>query len=97
MAPKEPLGYANLGLTYLRESRFSDAEAQLRRATELDPTNPQKLYCLVLGDGAGTKSGVYSQTGTGAWAAEGQIEAFSPVDLVLNQSSASRKTAVTCG
>jgi Tfp pilus assembly protein PilF len=39
LAPKEPLGYANLGLTYLRGSRYADAESRLRRARELDPTN----------------------------------------------------------
>src|SRR6266404_3334715 len=29
LAPRDPLGYANLGLTYLRAGRFSDAESQL--------------------------------------------------------------------
>jgi len=39
-APNEPLGHANLGLTYLRGSRFADAEKELRRARGLDSTNP---------------------------------------------------------
>ena len=39
LAPKDPLGYANLGVSYLRAARFDDAEKQLRRAREMDPTN----------------------------------------------------------
>ncbi|MEO5568843.1 MAG: FG-GAP-like repeat-containing protein, partial [Gemmatimonadaceae bacterium] len=39
LAPNEPLGYANLGLTHLRGARFAEAEKQLRRARELDPAN----------------------------------------------------------
>jgi hypothetical protein len=39
LAPKEPFGYANLGLTYLRGGRFEDAEAQLKRARRLDSRN----------------------------------------------------------
>ena len=39
LAPKDPFGYANLGLTYIQAGRFKDAEAQLRRARELDPSN----------------------------------------------------------
>ena len=39
-APNEPLGHANLGLTYLRGSRFADAEKELRRARDLDSANP---------------------------------------------------------
>src|SRR5215471_7021048 len=52
LAPKEPLGYANLGLTYLRQSRFADAETQLKRARDLDPSNADvalmlaKLYAV---------------------------------------------------
>lgn len=51
-APDDPLGYANLGLTYLRGGRFADAEAQLQRARRLDSANPEvgliaaKLYSL---------------------------------------------------
>jgi hypothetical protein len=37
LAPDDPLGYANLGLTYLQLGRYDDAEKQLRRARELDP------------------------------------------------------------
>jgi tetratricopeptide (TPR) repeat protein len=32
LAPKDPAGYANLGVTYLRASRFPDAGAQHERA-----------------------------------------------------------------
>src|SRR5437773_6930184 len=39
IAPREPLGYANLGLTYLRAGRFGEAESQLERARRLDTTN----------------------------------------------------------
>src|SRR5262245_51376027 len=37
LAPRDPLGYANLGLTYLRAGRYDDAESQLQRARRLDP------------------------------------------------------------
>src|SRR6266566_4764859 len=52
IAPREPLGYANLGLTYLRAGRFGEAESQLERARRLDTTNVDvvltltKLYSL---------------------------------------------------
>jgi Flp pilus assembly protein TadD len=54
LAPRDPLGHANLGLTYLREGppRYGDAESQLRRARRLDPANVEvalitaKLYAL---------------------------------------------------
>ena len=52
LAPRDALGYANLGLTYLRASRYDDAEAQLQRARRLDPANSEvalilaKLYSL---------------------------------------------------
>jgi len=52
LAPRDALGYANLGLTYLRASRYDDAEAQLQRARRLDPANSDvalilaKLYSL---------------------------------------------------
>ncbi len=39
IAPKEPLGYANLGLTYLRGGRLKDAETQALLARGLDSTN----------------------------------------------------------
>src|SRR4051812_20781902 len=41
LAPKQALGYANLGLTYLRGSRYADAETQLGRARSLDPSNAE--------------------------------------------------------
>ena len=37
LAPDDPLGYANLGLTYLQSGRYDEADKQLRRARELDP------------------------------------------------------------
>jgi len=52
LTPKDPTGYTNLGLTYLRWGRYQDAEAQLRRARRLDRANPEvglivaKLYAL---------------------------------------------------
>src|SRR5438552_4117591 len=39
LAPRDPLGYANLGLTYLRAGRYGDAEPQLQRARRLDTAN----------------------------------------------------------
>ena len=36
LAPRDPAGFANLGLTYLRGGRFDDAESALRRARRLD-------------------------------------------------------------
>ena len=38
-APKEALGYANLGVTYLRGGRLKEAEAQALRARALDSTS----------------------------------------------------------
>src|SRR4051812_2757557 len=52
LAPKEALGYANLGLTYLRASRYDEAESQLRRARQIDASNAEvgltaaKLYSV---------------------------------------------------
>jgi tetratricopeptide (TPR) repeat protein len=52
MVPDDPLGYADLGLTYLQGERYREAESQLRRARQLDPANPDigllvaKLYSL---------------------------------------------------
>ena len=52
LAPDDPLGYANLGLTYLQGSRFTEAEPQLLKARKLDPANVDvalmlaKLYSL---------------------------------------------------
>ena len=39
LAPRDPAGFANLGLTYLRASRFKEAESALRRARRLDENN----------------------------------------------------------
>ncbi|MEP6550329.1 MAG: FG-GAP-like repeat-containing protein, partial [Gemmatimonadales bacterium] len=52
LAPDDPLGYANLGLTYLQAGRYADAEKQLVRARELDPRSAEiglalaRLYSL---------------------------------------------------
>ncbi|HWC75505.1 MAG TPA: tetratricopeptide repeat protein, partial [Gemmatimonadales bacterium] len=35
LAPRDPLGYTNLGLTFLRAGRYDDAESQLQRARRL--------------------------------------------------------------
>ncbi|MEP6989340.1 MAG: FG-GAP-like repeat-containing protein, partial [bacterium] len=51
-APKEALGFTNLGLVYLQEGRYKEAEKQLERAHELDAGNSDvdlmlaKLYSL---------------------------------------------------
>ena len=37
LAPRQPLGYANLGLIYLQGGRYADAESQLEKASKLDP------------------------------------------------------------
>jgi hypothetical protein len=37
LAPADPLGYANLGLTYLESGRYNEADKALNRARELDP------------------------------------------------------------
>ena len=37
--PKDPFGYANLGLTYLQGGSLPDAEKQLSRARDLDPAS----------------------------------------------------------
>ncbi len=52
LAPDDPLGYANLGLTYLRGARYREAETQLNRARRMNSTSPEialiaaKLYAL---------------------------------------------------
>ena len=52
LAPRDPLGYINLGLTYVRGARYQEAESALLRARRLDPANPDiglilaKLYAL---------------------------------------------------
>ena len=39
LAPDDPAGHADLGLTYLQAGRYADAEKALLRARELDPSN----------------------------------------------------------
>src|SRR6266571_3650368 len=52
IAPRDPLGYANLGLTYLRGGRNREAESQLEQTRRLDTANVDvaltlaKLYSL---------------------------------------------------
>ncbi|MDQ3698478.1 MAG: FG-GAP-like repeat-containing protein [Gemmatimonadota bacterium] len=52
LAPRDPIGYANLALTHLRGGRYADAEAQLHRARKLAPASVEvqlmmaKLYSL---------------------------------------------------
>src|SRR5690348_16050868 len=54
LAPDQALGYANLGLVYLREGRYREAEAQLARARALDSTNSDVALMLAK---------VYEETG----------------------------------
>src|SRR6266700_5734937 len=46
LAPDDPLGYANLGLTYLQEARYKEAEEQLLHARKLDPANVDVVLTL---------------------------------------------------
>ena len=39
LAPDDPLGYANLGLTYLQQGRYPEAETQLLRARKFEPAS----------------------------------------------------------
>src|SRR5688572_8492148 len=41
LAPKDPTGIANLGLTYLRGERYREAETELRRALRLNPASAE--------------------------------------------------------
>ena len=41
IAPREPSGYANLGLVYIRLGNYRDAEKQIRKALEIDEFNPE--------------------------------------------------------
>jgi hypothetical protein len=54
LAPDQALGYANLGLVYLREGRYREAEAELRRAGALDSTDSDVALML---------ASVYRETG----------------------------------
>ena len=46
LASKEKLGYANLGLVYLRMGQYKDAEKQLSKAIEIDSlkTNSPEFF-----------------------------------------------------
>lgn len=46
LAPSDPLGHANLGLTYLRGGRFDEAKNALDRARKLDRNNPEVALTL---------------------------------------------------
>jgi tetratricopeptide (TPR) repeat protein len=52
LAPDDPLGFTDLGLTYIQQGRLADAEAPLERARKIDDTNIDaglalaKLYAL---------------------------------------------------
>src|SRR5688500_1544198 len=52
LAPRNPVGHANIALTYLRAGRFEEAERHLERARELAPDRPvvalmrAKVYAL---------------------------------------------------
>ena len=80
IAPRDPLGYANLGLTYLRAARYRDAESQLERARRLDGANV---------DVALTLAKLYSRTdrpAEGERHGEQTAVAVPAVDLDLNHS-----------
>ncbi len=46
LAPREPMGYANLGLAYLQGGRYAEAEPHLRKALDLDPTATDVVLML---------------------------------------------------
>lgn len=46
LAPSDPAGHANLGLTHLRAGRFREAESALLRARRLDAANPAPALAL---------------------------------------------------
>jgi len=71
LAPDQALGYANLGLVYLREGRYRDAEAQLRRAAGLDSADSDVDLML---------ASVYQQTGR-------EADAHRAIDRVLRRDS----------
>ena len=49
IAPKEPLGFANLGLTYMRsDGELKRSEIWLKKALELKPDNPNIRLLLAL-------------------------------------------------
>ena len=49
LAPKEPLGYANLGLCYMRsDDELDKSEGYFNKAIELDPNNPNIRILLAI-------------------------------------------------
>src|SRR3954471_1214588 len=46
LAPKDATGHANLGLTYLRGSRYKEAERELDRARDLNPSSVEIALML---------------------------------------------------
>jgi len=46
LAPKDPVGHANLGLTYLRNGQYGPAETELRHARKLDRGNKDVAMML---------------------------------------------------
>ncbi len=46
LAPEEPLGFANLGLVYLRQGNYEDAESSILQALELEPSDPDVRLLL---------------------------------------------------
>src|SRR5207253_9769067 len=71
LAPDQAVGYADLGLVYLREGRYREADAQLRRAAALDSADSS--IGLMLGR-------VYELTGL-------EAEARREVERVLRRGS----------
>src|SRR5690349_4891165 len=71
LAPEQSLGYADLGLVYLRAGRYGEAAAQLDRAAQLDSANS---------DVGLMRAEVYEQTGRAG-------EARQEIELVLRRDS----------
>jgi tetratricopeptide (TPR) repeat protein len=46
LAPREPLGFANLGLVRLRQGNYDDAEHSIRQALDLDRSDPDVRLLL---------------------------------------------------
>ena len=46
IAPKEKLGYANLGIVYLRTGKYKEAEEAIRKAIKIDPKDPNVRLIL---------------------------------------------------
>src|SRR5690242_14596625 len=71
LAPEQSLGYADLGLVYLRAGRYGEAAAQLDRAAQLDSANS---------DVGLMRAEVYEQTGRAG-------EARQEIERVLRRDS----------